>query len=315
MRKILVAALALLLAFPLASPAFAEDSPGAAAAEAGLVLPVDEGVPDDILEFLEENADDYIRSMRSLEPGLPSGEFTYGGGYLILSIKDEAAEMDEEDIEKIDSIFDIFEAESSGRTRYLFVGYIGGEPALVFQAVKYNGGEYYTTGTSVLSASYARALESAGFAILGCSGTKYATAPGTGEYATFAVDGSVEVMTLRSDPESPLPEDAVFSGSASAAPVYFEPADYAKHVSERALEARRANAEYRRERGYAEDEFLVSGYSADYSGFVPSHIVDVDALDSADGGVWLYAAAGAVVVACGAAALIYHKKRGARADR
>ena len=34
-----------------------------------------------------------------------------------------------------------------------------------------------------------------------------------------------------------------------------------------------------------------------------------------DGGVWLYAAAGAVVVTCGAAALIYHKKRGARADR
>ena len=48
MRKILVAALALLLAFPLTSPAFAEDSPGAAAAEAGLVLPVDEGVPDGI---------------------------------------------------------------------------------------------------------------------------------------------------------------------------------------------------------------------------------------------------------------------------
>ena len=43
--------------------------------------------------------------------------------------------------------------------------------------------------------------------------------------------------------------------------------------------------------------------------------MDVDALDGADGGVWLYTAAGAVVVACGAAALIYHKKRGARADR
>ena len=309
MKKLVTVLLVFLLAASLTVPAFADDAAEAADMSEGenAVLPIDENVPDDILEFVAEIADDYIRSMRALEPSVPSGEFTYGGGYRRLLFG-----APKKDVDEITSILDI-EDDVPGEVAYIFVGYVDGEPAVVFEARRSDEGRY-STGTSILSASAARAFENAGFAMLECAGEKYVSYFGTTtECMLYAIDGSTEIMTIRSDPETPLSEDAAFSGSANETPVYFETVDFAKHMATITLEARAANEKYIQDHGYDEDAIIVGGVDTDFSGFVPTHIVDVSELNSgADGSpAVLYVAAAAVVVTvvCGAMALKVRRGR------
>ena len=312
-KRTIATVLVLLLAVSLAAPA---ESAEGAAEGADLLLPLEEDVPEDIIAEIERRrVQGYLSDRKARESDVSSETFVYGGGYEVLVPDPYKTEPD-----KVDSILDIQGTDAFGEVKYVFLGYLDGGPKFVFTVTKGTDGTYSIkrrTDHYYLSNVFAVAFERAGLALAGCDGKKYVSYFGSftkssGEYAVYAVDGKNELMSICCDPANPPPtEERVFAGSANATPVVFEAVDFARHLAVAYAEDKKRDDEYRREHGMSEDEILFSA-PPDISGFVPTHIVDVDALNSAeDGGAGLYAlaAASAVIVVAGGAAALWARRR------
>ncbi len=269
MKKTLTTAFVLLLVVALAMPVFADDL---IAAEPILPaqVPVSEDVPPDFIEYLEERVEKgFVGSMRAFEPDIPSGEFTYGGGYerIMFDPNGETRSVPNR-ASAIDSIFDL--RDYMVGTIYEFIGYIDGEPEFVFEIVK--KGDHYSTGTSILSAGAARAFESAAFTMLPYDGTKYVTAITSERCGVCAVDGDIELMTICYDPLAEEPVDAPLAGEE---PVVFEAYEYSRHMLTKWQQKAAETAEYLREKGLPEGTIIVGAPVDTVSDFVPTHVVDL----------------------------------------
>ena len=318
MKRVFSTVFVLLLVVALATPVFATNK-DTEVSVTSVQLPVSEDVPADVIEYLEERiGKGFMGKMRAFQPDIPSGEFTYGGGYerLLFDPLGETITLSE-DLNDIDSILDIrYDVEELGLGDiYTFIGYIDGEPEFVFE-VRKNGDEY-NTGTSALSASAARAFERAGFALLQCEGDRYVSGLGGTECMVYVIDGETELMTICSDPLSEVTEDAIFADNPNAAPVVFEAYDYARYFVAKWREHQAHLEEICREEGLPEDTIFI-GASPDRSGFVPTHVVDLDEYERMKDARELRAVllpAGAIAI-CGAgvAALVIYYRRTRKTD-